>query len=155
MQKNENRAKTLKEELDSEQKYWRKNSLWTILIFVGIFLWSYLNAPGLSVVPGADALSLTDHNGQVVTVAYSEITEAELMEEPQYGTMLTGTDQKDGKTGTWEHPQWGSYTLCVYNSCPSAVRIQSGENCYVINLASRNETEQLYQLIQEIMPASK
>ena len=147
--------RTVAEEVSEAQKYWKKNYLWTALLFVGIFLWSFLKGPGLSVVPGADELTLTAHDGQVVSVAYSTITAAELLEEPQYGTMVNGSEQKDGKTGTWEHPQWGSYTLCVYNSCQSAVRIQSGENCYVINLASLSETQQLYQLIHDSMPASK
>ena len=147
--------RTVAEEVSAAQKYWKKNYLWTALLFVGIFLWSFLKGPGLSVAPGSDALTLTAHDGQVVTIAYSTITEAELLDDPQYGAILNGADQKDGKSGTWEHPQWGSYTLYVYNSCPSAVRIQSGENCYVINLASANETQQLYRLIQESMPASK
>lgn len=148
-------SKTLQEEMARDQKYWKKNLLWTLFLLAGVFLWGFLSGPGLSVVPGATELTLTTHNGQTAAVAYSSITEAELLEAPVFGTVLEGTEQKNGKSGIWEHPQWGSYTLCVYNSCPSALRILTEEGCYVVNLASRQETDQLYQLIQDKMPASR
>ena len=94
-------------------------------------------------------MTLTTHSGQTIVIPYGDITEAELLEEAQYGTLLQGKDSRSGKSGTWEHPQWGEYTLCVYGSCPSAVRVLAGDSCYVMNLASRTDTEQLYQLIQE------
>ena len=150
-----NSTRTMEEEMSKVQKYWKKNALWTALLLAGIFLWSFITGPGLSVVPGADALTLTDHNGRAVTVAYSTITEAELLENAEFGAPVDGTDQKNGKSGTWEHPGWGTYTLCVYNSCHSAVRICTDEGSYVVNLASAEETAQLYQLIQNSMPASR
>lgn len=155
MEKMNHSAKTLQEELARDQKYWKKNLLWTLLLLAGVVLWSFLSGPGLSVVPGAAELTLTTHEGQSVAVAYSSITEAELLEAPAFGTVLEGTDGKDGKSGVWEHPQWGRYTLCVYNSCPDALRILTEDDCYVVNLASRQETDQLYQLIQDKMPASR
>jgi hypothetical protein len=147
--------RTVAEEVSEAQKYWKKNYLWTALLFVGIFLWSFLKGPGLSVVPGADELTVTAHDGQVVSVAYSTITAAELLEEPQYGTMISGAEQKDGKTGTWEHPQWGSYTLCAYASSSLCVRIETDHGSYVLNLPSEDETRQLFRLIQDRIPASR
>ena len=150
-----NPERTLQEELTRDRKYWKRNHLWTLLVLAAVLLWSLLSGPGQSVVPGAQELTLTTHSGQRIVIPYEDITEAELMEEPQYGTMLQGKDSRGGKSGSWEHPQWGEYTLCVYGSCPSAVRVLAGDGCYVMNLASQSDTEQLYQLIQERAFAAK
>lgn len=150
-----NSTRTMEEEMSKVQKYWKKNALWTALLLAGVFLWSFLTGPGLSVAPGALALTLTAHDGSVTKVDYSTVTEVQWLEEPEYGTAVAGTDQKNGKSGTWEHPQWGIYTLCVYDSCTGAVKIQTDAGCYVVNLASAEETAQLYQLIQDKMPESR
>ena len=146
---------TMEEEVSKVQKYWKKNFLWTMLLLGAIFVWCFITGPGLSVATGAETLTLTGHDGWTVSVSYDSIEEAELLEEPWYGTMVDGTDQKNGRSGIWEHPQWGSYTLCTYGSCTSAVRLQTREGCFLVNLASREETLQLYQLIQDKMPVSR
>jgi DhnA family fructose-bisphosphate aldolase class Ia len=69
--------------------------------------------------------------------------------------MHQGKENRQGSSGIWENPQWGSYTLCVYASSDKAIRITTDADCYVVNLASEAETEQLYQLIQDKMPASR
>ena len=148
-------TRTMEEEVSKVQKYWKKNALWTTLLLAGVFLWSFFTGPGLSVAPGALALTLTAHDGSVAKVDYSTITEVQWLEELECGTVVAGTERKDGKSGTWEHPQWGTYCLCVYDSCASAVRIETQTGSYVVNLASGEETAQLYQLIQDKMPASR
>ena len=138
-----NPARTVEEEMSREQKFWKKNHLWTLLVLAGVVLWSLISGPGLSVAPGSDVLTLTDHNGKALSLDYSSITEVQLLEDVEYGTLLEGADQRSGKSGTWEHSQWGRYTLCVYASCPSAVRILTEDGCYVVNLASEGDTQQL------------
>ena len=154
MEQFKNPARTMEEEMSRERKFWKRNQICTAIVVV-VILFGLLGGNSHSVAPGADLLTLTMHDDRAVTVSYSEITEAELLEDVQYGTVLEGRETRQGRSGTWETSQWGSYTLCVYNSCPDAICIETQEGSYVVNLASEGETRQLYQLIQDKMPASR
>ena len=146
--------RTVQEELSRERKFWRRNQICTAILVV-VVLFGLLGGSSISVAPGTDALTLIFLDDTAQTVRYSSITELELLEEADYGVMQDGKDTRQGKSGTWENPQWGSYTLCVYASSAKAVRITTDTGCYVVNLASDGETEQLYQILQERMPASR
>ena len=154
MEQFKNPARTMEEEMSRERKFWKRNQICTAIVVV-VVLFGLLGGNSHSVAPGVDLLTLTMHDDRAVTVSYSEITEAELLEDVQYGTVLEGKETRQGRSGTWETSQWGSYTICIYNSCPDAIRIETQEGSYVVNLASEGETRQLYQLIQEKMPASR
>lgn len=155
MEKYKNSAKTLEEELVRDRKFWKQNQLWSLLLFGAVILFSLLGGSGVSVAPGSRELTMTMQDDSTAIVAYDSIATAELLENADYGTMEAGTDARAGKSGTWEHPQWGSYTLCVYGSCSSAVRITTESGCFVVNLPSEEETRQLYQLIQDHLAASR
>ena len=155
MQENRKEVRTVQEEMVRERKYWKRNQVWALILAAAVVLFGLLGGSGVSVAPGADALTMTMHDGTTESVASGDMTAAELLEEPDYGTVLEGKDTRAGKSGTWEHPQWGSYTLCTYASCTQAVRITAGDGCYVVNLPSEAETLQLYTLLQEKLPASR
>ena len=154
MQDNRKQARTFQEEMARERKYWKQNQIW-VLVLAAVLLLNLLGGSGFSVATGPEALTLTMHDGTVSTVSYSSITEIQLLDAPQYGTMLEGQETRQGKSGTWEHPEWGSYTLCAYASSSCAVRILAEDQCYVVNLSSEAETQQLYQILQEKSPVSK
>ena len=155
MQENRKEVRTVQEVMVRERKYWKRNQVWALILAAAVVLFGLLGGSGVSVAPGADALTMTMHDGTTESVAYGDMTAAELLEEPDYGTVLEGKDTRAGKSGTWEHPQWGSYTLCVYASSNKVVRITTETGCYLVNLASDGETEQLFQLLQDKMPASR
>lgn len=154
MQENRKQARTFQEAAAREQKYWKQNQIWA-LVLAAVVLLNLMGGSGISVAPGPEALTLAMHDGTTGTVAYGAIRSAELLEKIDYGSAAEGKDTRAGKSGTWEHPEWGSYTLCVYASCDRVVRIRTDEACYVVNLPSEEETRQLYQLIQDRMPASR
>lgn len=154
MQEYKKRTRTVQEEMVRERKYWKQNQLWA-LVLAAVVLFSLIGGSGLSVAPGSTELLLTFQDGETAVVTYDGITAVELLEHPQYGTMVEGKDTRSGKSGTWEHPEWGNYTLCVYGSCDSAVRILTEDRCYVVNLSSETETEQLYQILQDKIRTSR
>lgn len=154
MQENRRQARTVQEELARERKYWKQNQVWA-LVLAAVVLLNLLGGSGFSVAPGPDALTLTMHDGAACEILYSTITEARLLDAPQYGTMIEGEQTRQGASGTWEHPEWGRYTLCVYSSGSYGVRILADGRYYLVNLSSPVETEQLYQIIQDKMPASR
>ena len=148
-------VRTMEEEMARERKFWKQNHLWSLLLLAAVVLWSLFGGAGQSVALGADGLMLTMHDGKTAAIGYESITAAELVEMEDYGTPVEGKEQRGGSSGIWEHPQWGRYTLCVYASCPSAVRLQTAQGCYVVNLASEEETRQLLEVVQEKSPASR
>lgn len=137
-----------------ERKYWKQNQIWA-LVLVAVLLLTLLGSSGFSVAPGTAELTLTMYDGQTHTIPYSSITEARLLDDPQYGTMVEGKETRQGKSGTWEHPEWGSYTLCAYASSNCAIWMLADGQRYVVNLSSQAETQQLYQIIQEKSPINK
>lgn len=154
MQENRRQDRTLQEELVRQRKYWKQNQIWA-LVLAAVVLVSLLVNPGISVATGPDALTLTLQDGKSCTVPYSSITESDLLEEPQFGTLLEGKESRQGKSGTWQHPQWGEYTLCVYAGSESAVWFQAEGQTYLVSLSSSEETRQLSQIIQEKSSASQ
>ena len=154
MEKFKTTTRTVEEELSRERKFWKQNQLWSIVL-AAVVLFGLLGKSGISVAPGPEELMLTMHDGSTAVVAYEAITSAQLLDTADYGTVTAGRETRSGSSGTWEHPQWGSYTLCTYASCTQAVRITAGDGCYVVNLPSEAETLQLYTLLQEKLPASR
>jgi hypothetical protein len=154
MEQFQNPVRTVEEEMSREQKFWKRNQLWTVLVAM-VVLFGLLGGNSLSVAPGAEELTLIMHDDSAQTIRYDAIAELELLEDADYGVMHQGKDTRQGKSGTWEHLQWGSYTLCVYASSNKVVRITTETGCYLVNLASDGETEQLFQLLQDKMPASR
>lgn len=154
MEENRKQVRTVAEEMARERKFWRQNQIWSILLVV-VVLFGILGRSGVSVAPGAGELMLTMHDGSTAVVEYEDIVCAELLSSPDYGSATEGKETRTGKSGTWEHPRWGSYTLCVYGSCNLAVRIETDGATYVANLPSEEETRQLYQIVLEKSPVSQ
>lgn len=154
MQENRKQVRTVQEEMARERKYWQQNQVWA-LVLAAVVLLNLLGGSGVSVAPGPEALTLTMHDGSTRVVEYADMLSAELLENVDYGAVMEGTETRTGRSGTWEHPAWGSYTICTYASCDRVVRITTEVGSYVMNLASEEETRQLYQLIQDKMPASR
>lgn len=154
MVENRKQTRTVAEEMVRERKFWRQNQIWSIVLTV-VVIFGMLGRSGVSVAPGAGELMLTMHDGSTAVVKYDDILSAELLDSPDYGVAADGKETRTGKSGTWEHPQWGSYTLCVYGSCKLAVRMETKESTFVANLPSEEETRQLYQIVLEKSPVSK
>ena len=154
MQENRKQVRTVQEEMARERKYWKQNQVWA-LVLAAVVLLNLLGGSGVSIAPGPESLTLTMHDGSAVVVEYDTVTSVQLLEKPDCGTVAEGKETRTGRSGTWEHPEWGSYTLCAYASCDRVVRITTEAGSYVMNLASEEETHQLYQLIQDKMPASR
>ena len=154
MQENRKQARTFQEEIARDRKYWKQNQIWA-LVLAAVVLLNLLGGSGLSVATGPDRITLTMHDGSLRPIPYDSITGVQLLESPQYGTMIQGKETRQGSSGTWEHPQWGSYTLCVYASSGCALRLLTEADSYVISLGSAGETRQLYQIILEKSAASR
>ena len=154
MEQLKNSTRTVEEEMSRERKFWRRNQICTAIVVV-VLLFGVLGGKSLSVAPGVESLTLMLHDGTSQTVNYSTVTELELLENANYGVMYEGKETRQGSSGIWENPQWGTYTLCVYASSDKAIRITTDTDSYVVNLASDGETEQLYQLLQDKIPASR
>ena len=154
MEQFKNSTRTVEEELSRERKFWRRNQICTAIVVV-VVLFGLLGGSGISVAPGAEELTMILHDDTTQVIPYDAITDLELLEDARFGVMYEGKENRQGKSGTWENPQWGSYTLCVYTSSANAIRITTDEGAYVVNPASEAETQQLYQLLQDKMPASR
>lgn len=140
-------ARSVREEAAREHRFWKRNVLWTLLVFAALFVYSLVVGPKIAVEASQEDICLTMEDKTVYTVKFSDIADVKLVENPDYGSCITGSDKHQTKSGRWLNEQWGEYTVCTYNSSSSCIVAQTGEGTVVFNLASEVDTEQLYHTV--------
>ena len=142
----EEKNTTLQEEMVRQQKYWKKNHIWTVLILLAVLIYTVIAGPAITVAADREHLKL-DMPNHAVVLPYDSITAASLEKSVDYGVCSVGKDARQYKCGTWENEAWGSYTLCVYTAAEQCVVLETTTGRYVVNMASDADTERLYEMI--------
>ena len=125
-------GRSLQEETTREQQYWKKNSVWTLLIFAALFVYSVFTGPNIAVEMTDLGLSLKLDDGTVCQIPYDSIESAELVDQPDFGTCIEGKDARRWKSGTFENELWGEYTVCAYTSSENCITVNTGTQTYVM-----------------------
>ena len=144
MQENRKQARTVAEEMVRERNFWRQNQIWSILLIV-VVVFGMLGRSGVSVAPGAGELLLTMHDGSTAVVEYDDMLSVELLSTPDYGSVTEGKETRTGKSGTWEHPRWGSYTLCVIPGNSKAILVKMDSTTAVFCCTTDEKTQTLFE----------
>lgn len=95
-------------------------------------------------------VQITDPSGAVFTVVYEDVTALELLDQPDYGTCVTGKETSSWIYGTWENSVWGTYRLCASTGSALSIVIYTAEERYVISYESDTITSALYDSIQRL-----
>lgn len=86
------RQPDLQQESDRQNRYWKKNYLWTLLVLaVVVAIGLFQGASGFTVAPGDDALVITMPEGEAVVVPYEDVESVTMEEAPDYGECLQGS----------------------------------------------------------------
>lgn len=150
MEENERRERQprLAEESARQQKYWRKNYLWTIAILAVFLVVSFFRGGGPSLSLGEDRLTMQTPDDQVYEVRYEDVTTVSLLYGANYGTCLEGKGEGRYLYGRWENAAWGEYDLCVTSKIDCCLLIETEKGTLAINYSSEEETEQLCELLE-------
>lgn len=136
----------LEEESKRQQKYWKKNYIWTIAVVVVVLIIGLFRGNGPVLTPGEDQLTV-QQDGYVITVGYADVTSLSLLYGCDYGNCLDGTSAGRYYYGRWENETWGEYDLCVDSKVDCCLVIGIATGTTVLNYNSEKETEQLYELL--------
>lgn len=143
------RQPDLQQEAERQNRYWKKNYLWTIAILAVVIVVGLFRESGFVVTPGDDALVITMPEGESIVVPYGDVESVAMEERPDYGECLQGSDSGKTLYGTWKNDLWGEYTLCVGEENEDCVVLAADGKTVVFSGNSDAETEQLYQYLLE------
>ena len=142
----------------NERTIKRNNNLNLIImavIFIGFILYSLIGkgkgaGAGLRFID--DGLVITDSEGKETVITYAEMESITFVEQADYGEpvdgLTTGVFAKHME-GTFRSEMFGEYTVCGDPKIVCAIRIQTAENVYVINMESDESTARLYEAMIE------
>lgn len=94
-------------------------------------------------------LQIHTPDGQVYRIPYDQIEGMTLLEDPDFGTCISGDSTKKLRYGVWENAFIGKYILCAYRSFDTIIQITTTEKTYWIGYESEETTRILYQSFLE------
>ena len=102
--------------------------------------------------PDPEYCVITDSEGKETVITYAEMESITFVEQADYGEpvdgLTTGVFAKHME-GTFRSEMFGEYTVCGDPKIVCAIRIQTAENVYVINMESDESTARLYEAMIE------
>lgn len=130
-----------------------KNFLWIILVLVAFFAFSALRGGTAMYLDfGEDAVVATAPEHFSHTVNYDAITNLELVDEFDPGTMISGGETRKLYWGTWKNDIWGEYTLCASKKIDNALLVTSSNGeLLVLNYENEKTTEALLTLFSDLV----
>jgi hypothetical protein len=142
----------LSKELEHQRKFWKKNLLWTGIAFVLIAVYFFFSSPAIQIVCGDEAVTVTAPDKTVTQLSYSEITDVQLKNKPDYGTLVSGLSKKGYGCGAWKNSDWGTYNRCSYDKTGCCVVVTTADGVTAINQQSADDTTALYEAIRAKLP---
>ena len=130
-----------------------KNTIFMILVLV-VFLVGTRIMGGTGITPdfGDDALTVNGPQKFSFTVDYDQITDLELVELTDPGTILSGGENRSYSWGSWENDAWGRYTLCAAKKIDTAIRLTTRDGEYLVfNYQDDDTTQSILQMFKELL----
>lgn len=131
----------------------KQKNICCILLILAVVLFYTLfgGSVGTSLDFGEDALYLSALHYDW-EVSYGQIRTLDLIQLPDYGQLVEGSEKSSLCCGIWENELWGSYTLCIdprVETC-IAITMEDGSVC-VLNYENGDSTQQLYKMFTELL----
>ena len=134
------------------------NKKWGIIIFVVIFVGFLIYA-----LFGGNPSATFDITGTEITVKgpddsdfeytldLHDVTSVKYVEDFDFGTLISGKDEKRSKFGLWENEEYGEYALCITPGIPGYVVVEATNGCIVLNIESDATTEEYSRALLRYM----
>ena len=148
-------SETLAEASARTGRMWKRNLLWTLLVFTAALAWLFLRPAGIRTEYSAEALRVSAPGGYEIAVDLNSLTDAALVRQPDYGTCLKGGDGRSCRYGEWHSESWGDYRMIVHPDVPCCILLDDGSGPVAVNGASEDETVQMYDSISARLPGAQ
>ena len=98
---------------------------------------------------------LTSSQGESVSVDYTEMEEILLLENPDYGTPVSGGTENGVREGIWKSDTLGEYTASAEERIAAAVFLRTEDRAYLFNCEAQETTAVIYETIAARMAGGK
>lgn len=129
----------------------RRNLIFILILFIvfTILAWQGISAPSIRFDSTDTALTLSGPEDTSVQLAYADITSAELVNEPDYGSAAGGGVSGKIQYGLWENESWGSYQSFISTGIPCCIVLSTEDTTVAFNLENQDTTKRLYDSLLE------
>lgn len=133
------------------QRMLQRNLLITLAFAAALYLISGLFGHGMKLEFDNGYLRAVAPDDTAFFIVYEDMTNIELVDAPDYGRCIDGTQKGSCWYGTWSNDAWGTYRLCVHPKVDRCVAVQSASGAYtVINARSNAETDALKNTLDQM-----
>lgn len=135
------------------QKFWKlvskKHLIFGVLLFAAVI--------ALSLSQSAEAVTVTFGDSAVdiaasrfsMNIPYDMVDHAELVEIPDRGDVIDGTDDMAVRTGQWTNDTWGEYFVCADLDASNCIAVHLNDGrIFVFSRKDNAETAQIFETFQ-------
>lgn len=98
-----------------------------------------------------DRMILSFSENETYPVCYDQIINLSLVENPNFGTCISGRSDRTLRYGQWENDTLGTYILYASQSFTPVIQIETVDRIYWIGIESKETTESLYKHLMVIL----
>lgn len=138
------------------EKFWklvsRKDLVFGILLFAVVIGMTVYETNHKVAVDFSDTAVDIRTSKYSMSIPYDLVESIELVELPDAGQVIDGTDDMAARTGLWENETWGEYYVCADLNSPTCIvaHLKDGR-IFVFSRRNEEETEHDYgQFLQRL-----
>ncbi len=143
---------TIREEVEREHKYQRRNIIFIVVIIAAVLIFSFLTSSGNAIVIAIEnniliVYGLEDYS---LEIPVEDILEISYLEDLDRGEPAGGTDDGTFSYGVWENDTLGTYQLYAYTEVASCILVRTADEAYVFNSSSDDLTQFYYEAFEDL-----
>ena len=135
------------------KKFWqqvsKKDLIFVSLIFVAVIVLSIFESDNkIQVSFAADSVTAKAPKYSL-NIPYDMVARAELVDMPDRGEVMDGTDDMASRTGRWENETWGEYYVCADLDASNCIvaYLEDGQ-VFVFSRKDNEETARIFEEFQ-------
>lgn len=130
-----------------------KNILLMLAICVGFTLVSLLSGnDGIGLDFDEDFLTVSGPEKYSYSIAYSQISDLELVEQTDFGEPAAGEENRNYRWGGWKNDAWQEYDLCAAKTADMCILITADDGSrFAFNYQDDATTQQVYSMFTELL----
>lgn len=130
-----------------------KNFVWIVVVIAAFSIFSITRGGTYTYLDfGEEALTVSAPENYTYIINYDDITDLELVDEFDPGTMLSGGETRKYRWGSWKNDAWGEYVLCSSKRIDNALLVTNANGTTLaLNYESEKTTEALLGLLTNLI----
>jgi hypothetical protein len=149
MSGNDNFELDFSEEQKRQKKMMLRNIVCFAVIIVIATVFFNVGKSGSDISWSEDSVSITDKDGETVTLQYKDINRAQLLDTWDMGENVSGDETKSYTSGVRQNDDVGQFTTCINRNVDKFIVLYTDSDIWVLNYESEDVTEDIYDSMLE------